>query len=86
MHNGFGNALTRAFELAVIPPLFGGAGYLVDGWLGTTPVIMGILGLIGLLGVAVKMFYGYDRDMKAESAGAPWGPARADTTISGPAR
>lgn len=77
LNNGFGNALTRAFELAVIPPLFGGGGYLLDRWLGTVPIFMLVLGIVGLVGVAVKLYYGYDRDMQAESEGTPWGAASA---------
>ena len=40
LSNGFGNALSRAVELAVTPVIFGFLGYLLDGRLGTRPVFM----------------------------------------------
>ena len=43
LNNGFGNALSRAVELAVTPIIFGFLGYLLDGKLGTRPVFMLVL-------------------------------------------
>jgi F0F1-type ATP synthase assembly protein I len=40
LSNGFGNALSRAVELAVTPMIFGFLGYLLDGKLGTRPAFM----------------------------------------------
>ena len=40
LNNGFGNALSRAVELAVTPIIFGFLGYLLDGKLGTRPAFM----------------------------------------------
>ena len=37
LYNGFGNALSRAFELVVTPLIFGLGGHLLDGALGTGP-------------------------------------------------
>ena len=38
-YNGFGESLSRAFELAVTPAVFGVAGYALDRWLGILPVL-----------------------------------------------
>jgi F0F1-type ATP synthase assembly protein I len=73
LYNGFGDTLSRAFELAVMPFLFGGLGYLLDRWLGIVPVLTIILTLMCLVGLGVRMYYGYEADMRAHEANAPWG-------------
>src|SRR5258708_3150384 len=40
LNNGFGNALTRAFELVVTPMIVGFLGFLLGGKLGTRPLFM----------------------------------------------
>jgi F0F1-type ATP synthase assembly protein I len=72
LYIGFGNTLTRAFELAVTPLLFGGAGYLLDRWLGILPVLTIIFTLLCLVGLGARMYYGYEADMQAQEANAPW--------------
>jgi F0F1-type ATP synthase assembly protein I len=69
---GFGDALARAFELAVTPVLFGWVGHVVDGWAGTAPLFMAVLGVFAILGTLVKMWFRYVEDMKAQEAGTPW--------------
>jgi F0F1-type ATP synthase assembly protein I len=43
LSNGFGNALTRAFELVVTPMIAGFLGFLLDDNLGTRPLLMLVL-------------------------------------------
>lgn len=79
LYNGFGNGLSRAFELAVTPALFGGIGYVVDQGLGTQPLFMIVALLAALAGMFVRLWYAYDSEMKAEEARSPWarrGPAQ----------
>lgn len=67
--------MTRALEIVLTPLIFGGAGYLLDRWLGTEPVLMLMLGIYAIVGVFVRMWWGYDREMKAhEKALAGRGP------------
>jgi F0F1-type ATP synthase assembly protein I len=40
LNNGFGNALSRAVELAVTPMIFGFLGFLLDSRLGARPAFM----------------------------------------------
>jgi F0F1-type ATP synthase assembly protein I len=40
LNNGFGNALSRAVELAVTPMIFGFLGFLLDSRLGSRPAFM----------------------------------------------
>jgi F0F1-type ATP synthase assembly protein I len=73
LYNGAGEGLSRAFELAVTPAIIGGFGYLLDRWLGLVPVFTIVFFLVAVLGVAVRMYYGYDAKMKEHDAAAPWG-------------
>jgi hypothetical protein len=65
LHNGFGDALQRAFELAVTPALFAFLGHLLDGRLGTSPGFT--VGLFAFVAVYLmwKMFARYDAEMRA---------------------
>lgn len=72
LYNGFGNGLARAFELAVTPAVFGGIGYAVDRSIGTVPLVTIGLLLFALVGMFVRMWYGYDAEMKAHEARGPW--------------
>ena len=40
LNEGFGDALSRAFELVLTPMVFGFFGFLLDGRLGTRPLFM----------------------------------------------
>ena len=85
LNNGFGNALSRAFEIAVTPAVFGGFGYGLDRWLGIVPVLTIVLLVFGLAGMFVRLWYGYDRDMRAEDAKAPWAASSSATAAKGSA-
>lgn len=72
LNNGFGNALSRAFEIAVTPAVFAGLGWLVDRVLGTQPIFMIVLLVFAIVGMFVKLWYGYDAEMRARDDAAPW--------------
>jgi F0F1-type ATP synthase assembly protein I len=71
-YNGFGDALAHATELVVTPLLFALAGYGLDRLFGTGPVLAIVLGLVGVLGVAIKSYYEYAARMAREEEGKPW--------------
>jgi len=75
INKGFGEGMTRAVEIVVAPLLMGLVGWLLDGWWGTAPFAMLGLGLYGVVGVFVRLWFAYDREMKAEEAKLP-GAAR----------
>ena len=77
LYNGAGEGLSRAFELAVTPAIFGGFGYLLDRWLGLLPVLTIVFFLIAVFGVAARMYYAYDARMKEHDSASPW--AKGDT-------
>jgi hypothetical protein len=77
LYNGFGNGLARAMELAFTPALFGLLGHLLDDWLGTNPIFLILFVLFALSGLGVRMYYGYDREMRAHEAAGPWARGRS---------
>ena len=72
LYNGFGDTLARAFELVVTPALFGLIGFGLDRWLGTHFVFAASLTIFCLIGMSIRMFYGYVGAMKAHEAEGPW--------------
>lgn len=62
----------RGTEIAITPLLFVGFGWLLDRWLGTEPVATLVLAAVGMVGTFVKIWVGYDRDMRAAESGKPW--------------
>lgn len=51
------------WEMALTPALFGFGGWLVDGWLGTTPIVTILAALIGLGGSVTNQYYRYNDRM-----------------------
>ena len=82
LYNGFGHTLARAFELVVTPSLFGVIGYGIDRACGTVPVFTVILAVFCVIGMSVKMYYGYVFTMKAYEAAGPW--ARKPVAVATP--
>ena len=72
LYNGFGNGLSRAFELALTPAIFSGFGWLIDRWLGTTPLFMIVLLLFAVAGVGYMSWVRYEADMQARESEAIW--------------
>ena len=54
------------------PAIIGGLGYLLDRWLGLTPVLTIIFFLVAMAGVTARMYYAYDAQMKDHEAAGPW--------------
>ncbi len=72
LNQGFGASLNNAFEIAMIPVLFAGVGWLIDAVLGTGPVFLAILAVLGLTGTVAKLYYGYNREMGEMEQAGPW--------------
>lgn len=70
--NGFGNALSQAAELVTAPLLFALFGWFLDRHFGTGPVLAITLGLVGVIGVAARSYYGYRAAIEREEEGKPW--------------
>jgi F0F1-type ATP synthase assembly protein I len=72
LNQGFGNALALAVEMVGTPMIFGLLGWLVDRWVGTSPLFTLVLFLFGVVGMAVRTYFAYVEKMKHEEAGTPW--------------
>ena len=82
LNNGFGNAMSRAFELAMTPAIFGGLGWLLDRWVGTLPLFTLLLFLFGVAGTGYMAWFRYDQEMKAQEADAVWNRDRRETNAT----
>ena len=72
LYNGFGNGLSRAFEFAVTPAVFGGIGYLLDHRLDIVPVFTIVLFLFAMTGMFIRMWFEYDQTMRRHEAERAW--------------
>ncbi len=72
LNNGFGTALSRAFELVLTPIVFGLLGFGIDHLLSTGRAFTLGLFVFGLAGVVARIYYAYDRDMCRHEAEGPW--------------
>ena len=72
LYSGYADGMTRAFELVVAPLVFGLAGFGLDRVFGTTPVCTIIAVVVAFAGTGVKLWYGYDLEMRKHDAGAVW--------------
>ena len=84
MNQGFGDGMSRAFELVVTPLLFGLVGFLVDHLAGTSPAFVVAFGAFGVVGTFVRAWYGYDAEMRSHESTGRWAP-RSSATGPGPA-
>lgn len=73
LYQGFGDALATAFEVALIPVIFGFFGHLLDGAVHTAPAFMIGLGAFGAVGVFVKLWLRYTGAMDAHDRAGVWG-------------
>ncbi|MGK2947194.1 MAG: AtpZ/AtpI family protein [Acidimicrobiales bacterium] len=86
LNRGYSDGMARGIEIVVTPFVFGGVGWVLDGWFGTAPILAVVLGLFGAAGVFVKLKLGYDRQMAEAEAGKPWtrtAPSPSDTAGMG---
>src|SRR5262249_46646443 len=72
MYQGAGDGMNRAFEIALIPVIFGGLGYGIDRLFDIVPVFMIIGFLVGAFGVGAKAYYTYKARIDAIEANAVW--------------
>ncbi len=71
-NRGFGDAMSRSFELALVPAVFGGAGWLLDRTLDTGRTFFFALLIFGVVGITVKFWIGYDQEMKRHESEGIW--------------
>lgn len=69
---GYGTAMGRGLELAITLLVMVGIGFGVDHLFGTAPLFAIIFSVLGFAGITVKLFLGYDLEMKKHEEGAIW--------------
>ena len=57
------DGLVRAIELVATPLIFAGIGWLLDRWLGTTPLFILALAALALIGKVLAEYYRYSYAM-----------------------
>jgi ATP synthase protein I len=82
LNNGFGDALSRAFELAATPAIFGGLGWLVDRWLGTSPLFLIVFFFFAVAGVGYMTWFRYESEMQEHESEAVWNRNKKRTAPS----
>lgn len=83
LYNGFGDTLARAIEFVAVPGIFAFVGHVLDGRLGTAPLLTVVLAVFALAGTFVRAYYAYEEAMRAQEEQAPW--ARPAHAPQGPA-
>ncbi len=68
---GADDGLTAAFELVLTPALFAFFGYLVDRWLGTTPLFIPLLAGIVAAYEVWKLVTNYNARMRSHESSLP---------------
>jgi hypothetical protein len=72
LYRGYGDGLSRAFEFALTPVIFGAIGFGIDHLLGIVPVFTILLFLVAVAGVFAKAWYAYEARMQYEESLGPW--------------
>ncbi len=71
-NRGYSTAMGRGLELTITLLVMVGVGLLIDRLAGTTPVFTILFSVFGFAGITVKLFLGYDLEMRKHEAGAIW--------------
>jgi hypothetical protein len=79
-----GDESARGIELAVTPVVFGGFGWLVDGWLGTGPWLTLGLAAFALVGTFAKLWFTYDAEMRELESTSRWARGSVQTQADAP--
>ena len=69
---GYSTAMGRGFELAVTLVIMVAIGLGADRLFGTAPLFVIVFSVLGFAGITVKLFLGYDLEMKKHEADAVW--------------
>jgi len=72
VNTGFGDGLASAFEMVATPAIIGFLGFLLDRWVGTSPLFMLGFGLFTFAYMLWKLVMRYNAQMAEHEATAPW--------------
>jgi hypothetical protein len=68
----YATAWSRGFELAGVTAIFVLVGLGLDSLLGTRPICTIVLGVLAIIGLGVRAYYGYRAEMDAQLEEKPW--------------
>ena len=77
-----GDESARGIELAVTPVVFGGLGWLADGWLGMGPWLAIGFAAFALVGTIAKMWFSYDAEMRELESTSRWARRTAAAPVA----
>jgi F0F1-type ATP synthase assembly protein I len=77
LNKGFAAATSRGFELVATVAIFTGLGWLLDHWLGTSPLFIIVFTVLAFVGNFARMWYSYDAAMTKLEADLPSRSAEA---------
>lgn len=74
---GYADTLGHGIELTLTLVVFGAIGWWIDRSVGTGATFTIALAALGFIGISLRLWFGYDREMRGHEAGAIWnrGPA-----------
>lgn len=72
LSRGYGDSMGRGLELVLTLVVMVGIGWLADRIFGTYPLFTIAFSVIGFAGITVKLFMGYDLEMRKHEADAVW--------------
>jgi ATP synthase protein I len=72
LSRGYGDSMGRGLELVLTLVVMVGIGWLADRIFGTYPLFTIVLSVAGFAGITVKLFLGYDLEMRKHESDAVW--------------
>lgn len=80
---GYADTLGHGIELTLTLVVFGAIGWFIDRWIGTSPAFTIAFAILGFIGISLKLWFGYDREMRGHENGAIWnrGPAGSTSEV-----
>jgi len=75
----------RGLELALTLVVVGGFGWIIDRIVGTYPLFTVIFSVAGFAGITVKLWLGYDLEMRKLDQDGIWSQAISAETLPAPA-
>lgn len=72
LNRGYSSAMSRGLELTITLLVMVGIGLLLDRFFGTFPIFTIIASVLGFAGTTVKLWLGYDLEMRKHEDGAIW--------------
>lgn len=78
---GYADTLGHGVELTLTLVVFGAVGWWLDRSVGTSPSFTIAFAVLGFVGISLKLWFGYDREMRGHEAGAIWNRRPAAAAI-----